>query len=704
MFKKKIAAIVLTLTVAVSMSPALSFAYADTSSQSTAAAARAGSSQDTAAAAQTASSDEHSADEQTKNTAAQKRAMDRLDEDDYDGYIVTFDEGTSSSEIKETVKDEGDDCEKISSLSAQDQKMAVVDADDTVNGDGSDTPAEVVEGYEDQSGVVSVSPNYKRKVLDTDTGALTESASNSAAAKSMSLKDTYFSDLYQFDLMNVDGAWSDLQNNSAPVSKVKVAVIDTGVDLDHEDLSGNLNTDLSTGFVNGEHVTAQDAAQDADTHGTHVTGIIGATANNELGVAGAASGAVNSIVDIMVIRVLAENAESIEDADIILGINYAVSKGAKVINMSLGGYEDDVALNTAINNAYAAGVTTVCAAGNEAEDTIGGVKNPVEYPAASDNTISVAACDSSASRASFSTYNKYVDVMAPGYEIYSTVNSAYYGGSKYGTMSGTSMATPMVTAEAALLYAADSSITPDEVLGYIKDSCSSPTVRTDKEGWGLVNYGKALDMLYEGKAVVNASAGSGGSISPRGSYPVVVGSDQTFTIKANSGYLINTVTVDGVSKAGVMERSSASISFVGITSNHTVSATFYQAPLARGKSFTSGSLKYKVTTAGKFPGISGKVQVTAPKSRKYKSVTIPDSVRYKGYTYNVTSVKSKAFYRATKMRTVRIKSKTLTSIGSKAFKKCKNGCVFKLTHSRYSKYKKMLKKSHLPSGAKFRKI
>ena len=137
----------------------------------------------------------------------------------------------------------------------------------------------------------------------------------------------------------------------------------------------------------------------------HVTGIIGATANNSEGIAGTASGTSNNIVDIIPIRVFSEDGAY--DSDIVTAIEYAVKKNVKVINLSLGGEDDDSVLDDAIDSAYSSGVTVVCAAGN-IDDEIG---NAVEYPAASDHTISVAACDSSGSRTYYSTYNDYVDVM-----------------------------------------------------------------------------------------------------------------------------------------------------------------------------------------------------------------------------------------------------------------------------------------------------
>ena len=122
-------------------------------------------------------------------------AADNASASDHDGYIVMFKDDASNSTIKNVVKQEGDSCESIDTLATQDQKMAVVSAKDTSNG-GSATPKQIENGYEDHGCVVSVSPNYLRKSLSTSIRPLS----------SLSLSDTSFSELYQFDLMDVSDA------------------------------------------------------------------------------------------------------------------------------------------------------------------------------------------------------------------------------------------------------------------------------------------------------------------------------------------------------------------------------------------------------------------------------------------------------------------------------------------------------------------
>lgn len=138
---------------------------------------------------------------------------------------------------------------------------------------------------------------------------------------------------------------------------------------------------------------------------------------------------------------------------------------------------------------------------------------------------------------------------------------------------------------------------------------------------------------------------------------------------------------------------------VGSSEYFTNCATVAVTPMAKGVKFTSGSLKYKVTTA-KVSG--GNVHAYAPKSTKYKSITVPSTVMVGGFIYKVTGIDSKAFYKSKKISKVYVKATGLSSIGSKAFTKCKKGCKFYLPKAKYSKYKKLLK-GKVPAKAKYYK-
>jgi len=128
---------------------------------------------------------------------------------------------------------------------------------------------------------------------------------------------------------------------------------------------------------------------------------------------------------------------------------------------------------------------------------------------------------------------------------------------------------------------------------------------------------------------------------------------------------------------------------------------------AVGAKFTKAPLIYKVTKQPALKTTSasknGTVKVVKPVKKTYKSITVPTSVKMNGYTYNVTTIGKKAFYKNSKLKTVTIKSTKITSIGSKAFKGCKKAMTIKVPKSKYKAYKKLLK-GKVPAGTKIKKI
>ncbi len=241
-------------------------------------------------------------------------------------------------------------------------------------------------------------------------------------------------------------------------ANVLVAVLDSGADLDHPDLAGKLRTDIDYDFVNDDEVAMDDA-----NHGTHVAGILAAATDNTIGVAGL--GWETTIVPYKVLDDTGNGSLS----DIVEAIDRAVADGAKVINMSLGsspGMEPCShypSLYNALENAYDHGVLVVVAAGNDATDAA------TVIPANCPYVLTVSATDANDDLADFSNYGSVIDVSAPGTSILSTlwVSGGTYH--TYGWMSGTSMATPYVSALAALVYARHPGYTPDQVASAILD-------------------------------------------------------------------------------------------------------------------------------------------------------------------------------------------------------------------------------------------
>lgn len=250
---------------------------------------------------------------------------------------------------------------------------------------------------------------------------------------------------------------------------VIVAVVDTGVDLDHPDLKGQI--------LSGHNVVnPSEKPYDDVGHGTHVAGIISALVNNGEGVAG-----MTWYNKVMPIKVLDQSGSG-TTYSVAEGIIWAADHGAKVINLSLGNYAQASFLHDAIKYAYDKDVVLVAATGNDNTERPG-------YPAAYPEVFAVSATDSSMHRASFSNYGDYVDVMAPGASIAST-----YPGNQYAALSGTSMASPHVSALAALIRSINPDLTNKEVMDLMRDSVIDlGTPGHDKYfGYGQIDVYKAL--------------------------------------------------------------------------------------------------------------------------------------------------------------------------------------------------------------------
>jgi subtilisin len=213
---------------------------------------------------------------------------------------------------------------------------------------------------------------------------------------------------------------------------VNVAIIDTGIDEDHPDLSvaGGINYVVGSPFDE----KFNDNWDDDNGHGTHCAGIVAAL-DNEAGVIGVAPEA-----SLYAVKVLGSNGRG-WTSDVIAGIQWSRFNGMQVISMSLGSSSGSTSLHDACNAAASAGIVVVAAAGNS-----GPGDNTVNYPAKYGSVIAVSATDDTDTIASRSSRGPEVELAAPGVSIYST-----YKGGGYATMSGTSMACPHVAGAAALV-------------------------------------------------------------------------------------------------------------------------------------------------------------------------------------------------------------------------------------------------------------
>ena len=260
-------------------------------------------------------------------------------------------------------------------------------------------------------------------------------------------------------------AWSTYPGAYGLGGGASVAVVDTGVDSNHEDLRGKILTDLGANCVLlGNSVCYSTVPLDDNGHGTHVAGIVAAATNNGLG--GASLDFASSVLPVKVLR----SNGSGPDSAIANGIIWAAQHGAKVINLSLGGPGASTTLCDAVataQNAY--GALVVVAAGND------GVNTP-EYPAACAGAIGIAATGPGDYSPDFSNYGAPdVFVSAPGVDILSTYPTTL--GPAYMYLDGTSMATPFVSALAGLLFSLRADLTPAQVKALLAST-------TDKVGPG----------------------------------------------------------------------------------------------------------------------------------------------------------------------------------------------------------------------------
>jgi subtilisin family serine protease len=279
----------------------------------------------------------------------------------------------------------------------------------------------------------------------------------------------------------------------------KVAVLDTGVDTDHPDLQKNIydnskekpdngKDDDDNGYVDDYYgfdaVLNRGSGEDRNGHGTHVAGIIGGVANNGFGISGVCW--TGNIIPVRFMDATGSGSTS----NAIQGIEYAVKRGAKVINASFGMTTKSEALHDAIDYAQENGVLIVAAAGNDGKD----IDSSPVYPASftDSNVLSVAASTADDQLAAFSNYgDSSVDVAAPGDSIVST----YIGGT-YMAMSGTSMAAPFCAGMAGILRAKNSDASYAALRKAIRYKVDKPAAFKDKVVYdGRADLKRAIDYI-----------------------------------------------------------------------------------------------------------------------------------------------------------------------------------------------------------------
>ena len=264
--------------------------------------------------------------------------------------------------------------------------------------------------------------------------------------------------------VDADNVWALTTANN-----IKVAIIDTGIDLDHPDLEANIKGGRNT-------IRTSRSADDDNGHGTHVAGTV-AGVNNSIGVVG-----VGHQIDLYAVKALDRRGSGYV-SDIIEGIQWSIDNNMNVINMSLGTSSNVTAFHDAVIAARNAGIVVVSAAGNS-----GPGDNTVIYPAKYPESIAISATTSSDGFASFSSSGPEVDLAAPGNSIYST-----YRNGGYTTMSGTSMATPHVAGAAAMVLSTHPGFTPSQVQSHLQNNAEWLSgLSSNQQGSGLVDVEKAV--------------------------------------------------------------------------------------------------------------------------------------------------------------------------------------------------------------------
>jgi len=279
--------------------------------------------------------------------------------------------------------------------------------------------------------------------------------------------------------------------------KIKIAVVDTGVDLRQPDIAAKNPQVYSV--IHPKH---RGDVRDYYGHGTFVASLTAGSVTNGEGIAGFGGDA-----QLLCIQV-AHPDGSISDVDEAAGIVYAVKHGAKIINLSLGGFDPSALETRAVRYAQRHGVLIVAAAGNEFQQG-----NPIEYPAAllqpkgSDGRggsgLSVGASTLKGERAYFSNAGSYVSLAAPGDTVfaalsgYSDWSRAPLPGSSegiYGFSSGTSFSTPEVSGAAALVWAANPALTARQVATILKRTASGHGTWTPSLGFGVLDAAAAVAL------------------------------------------------------------------------------------------------------------------------------------------------------------------------------------------------------------------
>lgn len=261
--------------------------------------------------------------------------------------------------------------------------------------------------------------------------------------------------------INASDAWSEL--------KAKVGIIDTGIDLNHFDLSP-----INSGY---NPISSGQQPEDQNGHGTHVAGTIAARKNGK-GIVGVAPN-----IKLYPVKAFDKDG-SAKISSLIEALQWSIDNDLQVLNMSFGVDRDNDTLREAIAKTYEAGITMVAASGNDGATT-------VDFPARYPEVIAVGAVNEDKQLANFSNYGSNLDVVAPGVDVESTWKNG-----QFNKLDGTSMAAPHVTGITALILGKFDNLTPAEIKEAIKEGATLlDSIDSAKQGAGLVNAAETIELL-----------------------------------------------------------------------------------------------------------------------------------------------------------------------------------------------------------------
>ncbi len=378
--------------------------------------------------------------------------------------------------------------------------------------------------------------------------------------------------------IQAEKAWQRAGNRGS--RNVLVAVIDTGADYNHKNLAPNMVPGYD--FAKNDSDPMDETSSRNPGHGTHCAGVIGATGLVDGGIVG-----ISPELSIMPIRFLGNNGSG-DLNDGIKAIDYAIEKRVQVISASWGARitrEEAKPMIEAVERAEKAGIVFVVAASNEGQNNDGADVYPAK--AGTSNTIAVAASSSNDSKPRWSNFGKAtVHLAAPGDGIMSTLPN-----NKYGNLSGTSMATPLVAGLVALIKAQDPDLSPLEIRSLLQASGSKVKIQTACDC--RIDAFQAIDMIKSQKMFVSPQAGTfakGEKVTFNGVYGAAPYTFQTSNAKVAS-----------IDDHGELTALADGETTVMVKDSKGQTATSYKIYVAGAKGFVGGNESTAQENSGECP-------------------------------------------------------------------------------------------------------